>query len=192
MQKESLNLRFGVIAAIVFVAAAARLLPHPSNVTPVGAMALFGGAYFGRKWSAYLIPLCALLLSDVVLNNVVYRAYFPTFTLFYSGALWQYLGFVAIVGLGWLLLKRVSILNVVLVSLLASGLFFLVSNFGVWSSGGMGYPKTGAGLMGCYVAGLPFFLNTLVGDLVWCGILFGGFEMAKQRFSRLSLTSSIS
>ena len=72
--QTKLNLRLGILAAIVVGAAMSRLLPHPPNATAVGAMALFGGAYFMQRWQALLLPLVAMWLSDLVLNNVVYKA----------------------------------------------------------------------------------------------------------------------
>lgn len=181
---KSFSPRYGVLTAMVLLAAFSRLVPHAPNFTAVGAMALFGGAYFTRKSWALLVPLLALWLSDIVLNNVVYRQYYPTFTL--EANPWTYGTFAAIVLLGAMLLKRVKPLSVVLTSLLASVLFFVVSNFAVWLGSSM-YPQTAAGLLACYTAALPFFGNTLAGDLFWSGVLFAGFELAQRRFPRLSL-----
>ena len=186
MKKEKFNLRFGVLALVVLTAAMSRLLPHPPNVTPVGAMAIFGGAYFTSRWQSVLMPLAALWLSDLVLNNVIYKAFFPTFTVFYEGAAWIYGAFALVAVLGIVFLKKIKTINVVAVSLVASVLFFLITNFGVWASGTM-YPKTGVGLVACYTAGLPYLLNTLGGDLLWCSILFGGFEWAKKQFPSLAI-----
>ena len=97
-----------LITFIILAAALSRLLPHPPNFTALGAMALFGGAYLKRKWLAVLIPLAALFVSDLLLNNFVYGSYQSGFTLFTQGALWIYLGFVLIVGVAWLNLKKVN------------------------------------------------------------------------------------
>lgn len=160
--------------ALVFLAALTRLLPHPDNFTPVGAMALFGAAYFSRQVLTLAVPFIALFVSDLFLNNVIYRQYYPEFTLITSW--WIYAAFGLIMLAGWLLLRRqVSPGRVLTASLIASVLFFLVTNFSVWAESGM-YPKTAAGLMACYTAGLPFLKNTLMGDLFFSAILFGTYE----------------
>ncbi len=184
--QTKLNLRLGVLALIVLAAAMSRLLPHPPNATAVGAMALFGGAYFSQRWQGVLLPLAAMWLSDLVLNNVVYKEYNPNFTLFTEGSIFIYGSIALITVLGWTLLKKVKVANVVGASLLGSTLFFLISNFGVWFHSTTIYPQTFTGLMTCYAAGLPFFMNTVLGDMVWCAVLFGGFELAQQRVSVLA------
>ena len=192
MEKSKLNLRIAILAAIVLVAALSRLLPHPNNVTPVGAMALFGGAYFVKRWQSVLLPFVALWLSDLVLNNVVYKAYNPTFTLISAHSYWTYGAFALMVVLGWVLLKKVKTANVVVASVIGSTLFFLITNFGAWYADPFNmYPKTIDGLAASYTLGLPYFLNTLIGDLVWCAVLFGGFEWAQQRFPTLVLKKSL-
>jgi hypothetical protein len=183
---KKINLHIGLLVSIVLGAALCRLLPHPLNVTPVGAMALFGGAYFTQRWQAFLIPLASLWLSDLVLNNIVYRAYFPQFTLISEGSAWIYGSFSLIVLLGWFLLKKVTVSRVIGVSLVSSTLFYLITNYSVWQFSTM-YPKSTEGLMMCYTAALPFFLNSILGDLLWCGVLFGGYELAKKRYPSIAL-----
>lgn len=176
--------RSGVLITLILLAAFSRLIPHAPNFTAVGAMALFGGAYFSRKSWALAVPLLALWLSDIVLNNVIYRQYYPTFTLGVNP--WTYGTFAVIVVLGAVLLRQIRPVNVVFTSLLASTLFFLVSNFSVWLGSAM-YPQSFNGLLACYTAALPFFGNTLAGDLFWCGVLFASFEWAQRRFPKLTL-----
>ncbi len=178
------SLRFGVLTLMVLLAAFSRLIPHAPNFTAVGAMALFGGAYFTDKKWAFLVPLLAMWLSDIVLNNVVYRQYYPTFTLEINP--WTYGTFAVLVGLGFGLLKKAYPSSVVVTSLLASVIFFLVSNFSVWL-GSTAYPQNATGLLLCYMAGEPFFWNTLFGDLFYCGVLFGGFSLIQRRFPQLTL-----
>lgn len=183
---QKLNLRFSVIVMMILLAAFSRLIPHPPNVAPIGAMSLFGAAYFSKKQWAFIIPVVSMWLADLVLNNVVYAQYFPDFAWLYPGWYFTYGAFIIIVLAGLLLLKKVSFKNVLIASLVASVLFFLISNFGVWFSGTM-YPKTAEGLWACYVAGLPVFINTLLGDLFYCGVMFGSFELVKARFPALRL-----
>lgn len=157
--------------ALIFLAALTRLLPHPDNFTPIGAMALFGAASLNRQVLALAVPFLALFMSDLILNNVVYRQYYPEFTLITSW--WIYAAFALVMLLGWLLLRRKATpLRILSASLLASLAFFLVTNFSVWLESGM-YPKTPAGLLTCYTAGLPFLKNTVLGDLFFSAVLFG-------------------
>ena len=169
---------------MVLLAALSRLLPHPYNFTPVGAMALFGGAYLANRWAAVAVPLLSMWLSDLLLNNIVYKEYNPLFAWFTPGGYWIYGSIALTVVLGGLLIRKVTVVRVAAASLSASVLFFVVTNFGVWISGGM-YAKTFEGLTACYVAALPFFRNAVVGDLVYCAVLFGVFALMQRRFSVL-------
>lgn len=183
-----IQLRFGVLTLMVLTAALSRVLPHPFNFTPVGAMALFGGAYYARKYQAFLLPLLSLWISDLVLNNIIYRAYFDHFIWFHEATLWVYGSFALIVLLGWVVLRRVSVKSVIGASLLASVLFFVITNFGTWY-GSSTYSQTWQGLVACYIAALPYFWNTLAGDLVYSTALFGLFELAQRKFPALGHSS---
>lgn len=165
------------ILALIVGAAATRLAPHWWNLTAVGAVCLFGGAYFQRKWPALLVPLAALAVSDVVLQMFIYPDHGPNY--------FKYVCFAATVPLGLLLRGRTKLLPVASATLAATALFFLLSNFGVWFFGDGSaermYPLTPAGLLACYVAAIPFSLNMLYGNLLFSGLLFGGMELfAKQ------------
>jgi hypothetical protein len=190
MTKNQLNLRFGMITLMILLAAISRLLPHPPNFAPIGSMALFGAAYFSKRYWAFIVPIISMWISDLVLNNVVYGQYFDSFVWFYAGSLFTYSAFALIVLLGMLTLKKVRIPNLVASSLGASVIFFIVSNFGVWFSGIM-YPKDLGGLMVCYIAGIPFFHNTILGDLVYTAILFGVFEFVARRVPQLQLQPAV-
>lgn len=165
------NPRFLVLAGLILAAAGSRLVPHPPNFTPLAAMALFGGAQFSEKRLALGVPLAALLLSDLVLG-------------FYPGWPAVYVSFAAIVGIGMGLHTRRAVLPVAGAALAASVLFFVVSNFGTWAAGVL-YPRTWDGLTTCFVAAVPFFRNTLLGDLFYTAVLFGGFALAEKRFPQL-------
>jgi hypothetical protein len=184
---KKIDVRFGILAVLVLFAALSRLLPLPPNFTAIGAMALFGGAYFTNRWSSVALPLVALFISDLILNNVKYAAFNNgQFIWFHGTALWVYGAIAASVVLGWLFLKQVSVKNVALSSLISAVLFFIVTNFGVWASDSYGtYPKTLNGLMACFTAAIPFFGNTLVSQLLFSAVLFGGFELAQRRFAVL-------
>ena len=186
MEKLKINFRFGALSLFVLLAAFSRLIPHPPNFAPIGAMSLFGAAYFSKKYVALVIPIIAMWLSDLALNNIVYGQYFDHFVWFYQGFYWTYGAFVIIGLSGFFLLKKVKVQTILFGSLSASLLFFILSNFGVWFSGTM-YSKDLNGLIACYTAAIPFFKNTVMGDLVYCSILFGVFEFAQYKIPALKI-----
>ncbi|MEX0649332.1 MAG: DUF6580 family putative transport protein [Balneolaceae bacterium] len=178
-----------ILVVFILFAALSRLLPHAYNFTPLGAIALFGAAYFTRKKWALLIPLAAFFISDLILNNVMYSAYYEGFTWFTGGFLYIYGSIAMIVVLGYYLLQKVTIPRVIGGAFGASLIFFIVSNFGVWLSSPM-YPLTAEGFITCYTAAIPFFHNTLAGDLIYSGVLFGGYEWAKTQYPSLQPAQS--
>ncbi|GJM31993.1 MAG: hypothetical protein DHS20C18_09940 [Saprospiraceae bacterium] len=149
-------------------------------------MALFGAAHFSRKYLSILIPLAAMWVSDLLLNNLVYASLYPDFYSGFSwfGNLWVYASFVLIAGLGFLLLKKVNLQNLLGASLLASIAFFLITNFGAWAINPM-YPKTAAGLSAAYISGIPFFWNTMAGDLFFTAVLFGSYALITRNYPLL-------
>jgi Family of unknown function (DUF6580) len=167
-----LSSKFWMVTLMVVAAAFARLIPHPPNFTPVAAIALFGGAYYSKKSIAYLIPLAAMFTTDLILG--------------FHNTMWAvYLSFIIIVGLGMIMLRKKNIKNVVVASLISSVLFFVLTNAAFWLTGTM-YPVTLAGLSACFIAAIPFFQNTLIGDLVFTGVMFAAFEFAKVKFPQLA------
>ena len=183
---KKLNLRFSVITLMVVLAALSRLLPHPPNMAPIAGMALFGAGYYTKKYWAYLIPIAAMWVSDLVLNNVLYAQYFDNFVWFYSGSLFTYGAFALIVLMGSYTLRKKNIGTIIFSALGASVIFFIVSNFGVWLTSPL-YAKTWTGLTACYVAAIPFLQNTLAGDLAYAAVLFGLFELSKFWFPSLRI-----
>lgn len=158
-----------VVLGLIAAAALARLIPHPWNFTPVGAMALFAGAQV-RDWRlALALPLAAMALSDAFLG--------PDGLLVTSLV---YGCFAATVGMGMLIRRRVSVLSVAAFSTLSAVLFYVVTNFGAWVAYEAFYPKTLVGLGTCYVAGIPFFGGTLAGNLFYSLVLFGGFALLER------------
>jgi len=167
-------MRFRFALALIVLAALTRLLPHPPNFTPIGAMGLFGAAYFGNKRFALLIPFAALFLSDLILNNVVYSQFYTSFT--WVTSWWIYLGFALVMLAGYFMLRNNrNPARLAAASLTASMLFFLVSNLSTWLGSGI-YPQTFAGLMTCYAAGLPFLGNTVFADLFFSAVMFGSYS----------------
>jgi hypothetical protein len=182
MKTNKINIRFGIITLIILAAAFSRLIPHPWDFTAVGATALFGAAYFSNRFVAFVVPLFAMWLSDIVMNNTVYASFHGNkLWLFPETFPWYYAGFALVTLVGFGLLKKVKFSSVIGAGISASLVFFLVSNFGVWL-GNAAYPQNVSGLVACYTAGIPFFWNTVAGDLFYCGVLFGVFELAKMKF----------
>lgn len=182
MNNSKINLRFGLIALLILVAALSRLLPHPSNFAPIAGMGLFGAAYFSKKYYAFLIPFAAYWISDMLLNNIIYTQYYEGFQ--WMGSPWVYASFALIIVLGFILLKKVTLNNLIVASLSSSVLFFLITNFGTWVSSSL-YSKTFSGLITAFIAGIPFFWNTLAGDLFYVSVLFGSFELVKSQYPQL-------
>ena len=156
---------------MTLTAALVRLLPHPFNFTPIGAMALFGGACYADRRAAFGVPLIALFLSDLVIG---FHALMPA----------VYGSFALMVLLGFWLRQRRRLVPIATATLAGSLLFFIITNFAVWAVGD-GYPKTGEGLALCYVAAIPYFQNTLLGDATYAVALFGGLALAERAFPKL-------
>jgi hypothetical protein len=172
MNKEDGNFlhpRTLVITGIVLGAAALRLAPHPMNFAPIGALALFGGAYFSKKREALAIPLLSLILGDV-------------FTGFHQLIPFVYASFLVSVTIGFWLRRKRSAPRIAAATLAGAIQFFLVTNFALWASSIGSFPKTAGGLAACYVAGIPLLWNTLAGDAFYAALLFGGMALAERRF----------
>ncbi len=179
---KSLPIRLITLITIVLSAALFRLVPHWPNFTPIAALALFGAATFERKWLGLIAPLGAMLLSDALIG-------------FHSSIGAVYLSFALTWLLGvWALTARrsgkLTVGRIAATSIIASVLFFLITNFAVWY-GSSFYPQNGAGLIACYISGLAFyngtsfFLNGLAGDLFYSAVLFGGYHLLQLRFGKL-------
>jgi hypothetical protein len=170
-QKETLLYRTLLALVLIVLAAALRIAPHPWNFTPVGAMALFSGAVLKDRRLAFLFPLVALFVGDVFIG--LYKI-IPII----------YASFLVSVAIGLWLRDRRTIARITLATLLGAIQFFLVTNFAVWQFL-KGFPHTASGLAACYIAGIPFFWNTLAGDAVYATLLFGGFALAERLFPLL-------
>ena len=167
------NSRAIFLIAIVVSAILARLFPHAPNLAPITAVALFGGAYLPDRRLALVVPLAAMLFSDVVLGFDL-----PGVTMA------VYASFALVILLGFWVRQNRSPLRIGSAAVAGSLLFFVLTNFAVWAFGTI-YPHTTAGLVQCYVAALPFFRNTLAGDLSYTVLLFGGFALLQRRFPML-------
>jgi len=206
MSLQKINTRTIVLILMIVAAAAMRLVSYRfpyllSNFTPVGAIALFGGAYFTDKWKAYMVVLLTLFASDILINYL----YTSKWVLWYSGSFWVYLTFAIMVFMGsyidkvgsvvltfieTLTKQRSSILksiaaitSVGMASLASVAVHWLIIDM-PWLYGPL-YPHNLTGYGQSLVAALPFERNMVLGDIVFCAILFGGFELAKSKYSIL-------
>ncbi|MBI1804339.1 MAG: hypothetical protein HY033_04505 [Ignavibacteriae bacterium] len=164
--------RYGFTFILILLAALSRLLPHPPNFAPITALALFGGVYLDRKHT-FIVPIAAMLISDYFIG-------------FYTGMMWVYASFTAIGFIGLWLRNHRGVVQTVGATLAGSVLFFVVTNFGVWISSQVSYPHNFAGLVECYVAAIPFFRNTVLGDALYVTAMFGLYELAVKFIPRLS------
>lgn len=170
------------LIAMIALAALSRLLPHPPNFSPVEAMALFGGAYFASRAWAVVIPLAAMVLSDIglgLINGGSYMTYVASLS-FWS--VYACIALSTVIGFG--LRGKVGGANVLGYSLVGSILFFVITNGVTWFGSTM-YPQTGAGLIAAYVAGIPFFKWTVMGTLFYSALLFGGFALLRRQVPSL-------
>ncbi|MGH8248590.1 MAG: DUF6580 family putative transport protein [Gammaproteobacteria bacterium] len=149
-----------LVAGLILSGIFARLVPHPWNATPVTAIALFGGTYLSKRWGV-LLPLAIVVVSDLL---IMWHRTVP----------FTWAAFALTGTLGWWLRRSPSPGRMLCASLTGSSLFFLITNFGVWAVGDL-YPPTASGLWESYVAGLPFFRNTVAGDLIYTATLFGAY-----------------
>jgi hypothetical protein len=165
-----------VVVFLIALDVAARLLPHTPNFMPLTASALFAGMIVSRRSLALLVPVAALLISDVFLGPDDWRitvAVYAGLTLPVALGIWG---------------RRFRMSRVLLPAALASSLvFFAISNFAVWAFSGM-YSLDLAGLTQCFALALPFLKYTMAGDLVWVAVLFGG-ALLVQRMAPKAVTA---
>jgi len=157
-----------------------------ANFSAVGAMALFGGAYFNNNLKAFGFPLLILLMSDLFLGLTVYKE----FGLFYPGWYWTYIAFMLMVLVSRVMLKNVNVTRLLGATLAIVLIHWIVTDFAVWYSGTM-YPQTLAGFWLCLVNAIPFELNFLYGTLIYGAVMFGAFEFLKSRYPYLKMVRSV-
>ena len=180
---NKINISYVVIISLILFASFTRIIPHMPNFTPIGAMALFGGAYLKNKYHALIIPIASLWISDLIINNFIF-SFYSDFAWFYPGFLWQYASFILIIIVGYFFLKKLNFKNVFISTIFSSVLFFIITNFGVWLSGTM-YSLDLQGLITCYFMALPFFKGTVLGFICYSTFLFGTLELSKYKFQTL-------
>lgn len=160
-----------VILVFILLGALSRLIPHPYNFTPVAAMALFCGTYVLDKKYSFLVPFAVMLFGDILLE--IFQG-----TGFHNQMIWVYGSVALITCMGFFLRGREQRQTIMVASLTGSMLFFFITNFGVWLNGFYGYTLSGMGQ--CYVAAIPFFKGTVMGDLFYNLVFFGGFALIRK------------
>ena len=173
--KNLITPRFIVLSLLVIAAALTRalpyLIPHIWNFTAIGALAIFSGAQFSNRGLAFILPLAAMAISDIVIGN--------------GFSLLVYLGFAAMVACGFLVRSKVNVTNVVLASFISASVFFLITNFAFFYPATL-YPHNFSGILTSYAAGLPFFRNMLIGNMVFSAVLFSSFYLLSKRYPVLA------
>ncbi len=164
LNKKGKILEVAIAVIFVLIGVSLRLLPHPPNFSPIAAIALFGGVYLSRKL-AFLLPMTAMIISDTFIGY-----YETTLMLFVYGS------FLICVLLGFWLKKHKKWQTILAGSLLSSIIFFLLTNFAVWAFTPW-YAKTLSGFVQCYLMAIPFFRNTLFGDLFYVIVFFVSYEV---------------
>ncbi len=166
LTKKGKILELIVALLLVLIGVSLRFLPHPPNFAPILAIALFGGVYFSRK-IAFVLPILAIAISDIFIGYygiVLMIAVYGTFLLS--------------VILGFWLKKHKKWYTVLGSTILSAVLFFLVTNFAVWAFTPW-YAKTLSGIIQCYLLAIPFFRNTILGNLFYVTVFFGAYEIVK-------------
>ena len=187
MSLKKIDTRTIVLVAFIVAAAAMRLVSYKfpdvlSNFTPVGAIALFGGAYFTDKWKAYLTVLLTLFASDIIINKLYGQPFWNNYSL------WMYICFTIMVFIGTFI-KKATFVNVFLASLAGVAVHWLIIDM-PWLYGTM-YPHTLAGYALSLRKALPFEKNMVLGDALFCTLLFGGFELAKHKYTILRTSREV-
>jgi len=187
MSRQNLQPRFWILVLIVLAAAAVRIL-NGAEVMPwanfpiIGAIAVFTGSYF-KRWTAVLISLLTLLISDIAINLGVYGG---KYGVMHGGWWWIYTIFFLIVIVDWLIMRKVTVSRFIIASVVSSLMHWLLSDFMLWINGSTDLRTLKPlnrdidGLVQCYVQGIPFLRNYLVGTLVYGAIMFGIFEWIKR------------
>lgn len=157
-------MNFLVAVILILFAAFSRLIPHPANFTPIAAIALFSGVYLGKKYFL-IVPVAAMLIGDIFLG-------------FHPMMIWVYGSFAVIALIGLWLKSHKSVGYIFGTTVFSSIIFFIITNFGVWAAGFYEYSLRG--LAECYIMAIPFFRNSIAGDLIYVTAMFGIYELVRK------------
>lgn len=186
---KTINAKVGVVILMIILAAVSRIIPHPYNFTPLVAISLFGGAMLQNKWQAFVIPIAAYLISDLVFFLIGGTGFYGISQLFVYGAM------LLVTALG-ITMGKPKALKVLGYSIGGSAIFWIVSNLGVYFgskiSGAIEF-EPGLTLGMTYLRALPFyntysnelFLGAFAGDLFYTSVLFGVFALLQKSYPAL-------
>jgi len=167
------NRRWLVAVALVVMGVWSRWIPHTPNFTAIGASALFAGVLWRRQWQAFLVPLAAMLVSDLLLG------WHSTILFVYAALLFNVLIGASVAKMKW---GKVS------APILGSLVFFAITNLGVWLSGEL-YPVSAAGLAECFAMAVPFYKMELLSEVLFFSALLGAWSLSQRvwtaSFSRI-------
>ena len=184
-QKQKLNSSSSylvILAVLIALGVAGRLLPHPPNFTPMAAIALFVGFIFIKRYMAVVAVISTMLLCDYFAFGSLSASWFGSKSMFVV-----YIALLFPIVFKNFLQKKLGVLRIFGAALASSSVFFLATNFAVWAFSPM-YEKTLEGLVLCYTMAIPFFQNTVAGDLIWSGVIFGTY-FALRNYSHLQILS---
>lgn len=160
-----------------------RLLPHPPNMTPLCSVCLFSGHKL-PSWLSYCVSIISLFVSDAMLS------YLYGYDMFGAWSFFTYSGFLFITFIGSFFMKGdLNIGRLFFYVVMASCIFWLWTNFGVWLSYTL-YPKNLDGFISCYVAALPFLRNSIIGDVIFSAAIFYGFSLFRNKMVYLKNINS--
>ena len=183
IQEYKLNKSFNylvILSVLIVLGVVGRLLPHPPNFTPMAAIALFAGFIFLKRYMAVIAVVVTMLLTDYFAFGYLSAEWFA------SKSMWVvYLALLFPVVFKNFLQKKLGLFRVAGAALASSTVFFIATNFAVWAFSPM-YEKTLEGLVLCYTMAIPFFQNTVAGDLIWSGVIFGTYFLLRN-YSNLQI-----
>ena len=182
-QEQKLKSSFSylvILAVLIALGVAGRLLPHPPNFTPMAAIALFAGFIFIKRYLAVFAVISTMLLCDYFAFGSLSASWFGSKSMFVV-----YLALLFPIVFKNFLQKKLGVLRIFGAAIASSTVFFLATNFAVWAFSPM-YEKTLEGLVLCYTMAIPFFQNTIAGDLIWSGVIFGAY-LVLRNYSNLQI-----
>jgi len=182
-QEQKLNSSFSylvILAVLIALGVAGRLLPHPPNFTPMAAIALFAGFIFIKRYMAVVAVISTMILCDYFAFGSLSVSWFGSKSMFVV-----YIALLFPIVFKNFLQRKLGVLRIFGAALASSSVFFLATNFAVWAFSPM-YEKTLEGLVLCYTMAIPFFQNTIAGDLIWSGVIFGTY-LALRNYSNLQI-----
>lgn len=191
MSNLKINPRSAVLLLIILAITAFRLLVtfnadqlQFANFSSIGAVALFGGAYFKNDVKAFAFPLLSLFLSDFILSSTIFSKNSNGFL--YEGWYWVYIAFALMVLVGKVMLKKINVINFVASALVITLIHWIVTDIGVWYHN----PTVSQDFAGFWLVlerAIPFELRFIEGTLVYGAIIFAAFELLKAKYAVLKL-----